>query len=127
MSTPQPNNINATNLSENLFNDTDFFFSNYFSPAFTVSQNIDDAVLAFFEKITQNKESAKVLASSVIYISLARDIDPMETLANFSSLDEGQLNSYITAFLNLNRTGTSYLGINGAPRVGKYVQRMIMP
>jgi hypothetical protein len=127
MSTPQPNNINATNLSENLFNDTDFFFSNYFSPAFTVSQNIDDAVLAFFEKITQNKESAKVLASSVIYISLARDIDPMETLANFSSLDEGQLNSYVTAFLNLNRTGTSYLGINGAPRVGKYVQRMIMP
>ena len=127
MSTPQPNNIDATDLSENLFNDTDFFFSNYFSPAFTVSQNIDDAVLAFFEKITQNKESAKVLASSVIYISLARDIDPMETLANFSSLDEDQLNSYVTAFLNLNRTGTSYLGINGAPRVGKYVQRMIMP
>jgi hypothetical protein len=127
MSTPQPNNINATDLSGNIPNETDFFFSNYFSPAFTVSQNIDDAVLAFFEKITQNKESAKVLASSVIYISLARDIDPMETLANFSSLDEGQLNSYVTAFLNLNRTGTSYLGINGVPRVGKYVQRMIMP
>jgi hypothetical protein len=127
MSTPQPNNINATDLSGNVFNDTDFFFSNYFSPAFTVSQNIDDAVLAFFEKITQNKESAKVLASSVIYISLARDIDPMETLANFSSLNEDQLNSYVTAFLNLNRTGTSYLGINGVPRVGKYVQRMIMP
>lgn len=127
MSTPQPNNINATDLSGNVFNETDFFFSNYFSPAFTVSQNIDDAVLAFFEKITQNKESAKVLASSVIYISLARDIDPMETLANFSSLNEDQLNSYVTAFLNLNRTGTSYLGINGVPRVGKYVQRMIMP
>jgi hypothetical protein len=127
MSTPQPNNINATNLSDNIPNETDFFFSNYFSPEFTVSQNIDDAVLAFFEKITQNKESAKVLASSVIYISLARDIDPMETLADFYSLNEAQLNSYVTAFLNLNRTGTSYLGINGVPRVGKYVQRMIMP
>lgn len=127
MSTPQPNNINATDLSGNVFNETDFFFSNYFSPAFTVSQNIDDAVLAFFEKITQNKESAKVLASSVIYISLARDIDPMETLSSFAGLNENQLNSYVTAFLNLNRTGTSYLGINGAPKVGKYVQRMIMP
>jgi hypothetical protein len=127
MSTLQPNNINATDLSGSIPNETDFFFSNYFSPAFTVSQNIDDAVLAFFEKITQNKESAKVLASSVIYISLARDIDPMETLASFYSLNEDQLNSYVTAFLNLNRTGTSYLGINGVPRVGKYVQRMIMP
>jgi hypothetical protein len=127
MSTQQPNNIDATDLSGNVQNETDFFFSNYFSPAFTVSQNIDDAVLAFFEKITQNKESAKVLASSVIYISLARDIDPMETLANFSNLNEDQLNSYVTAFLNLNRTGTSYLGINGVPRVGKYVQRMILP
>lgn len=127
MSTPQPNNINATNLSGKIDNETDFFFSNYFSPSFTVSQNIDDAVLAFFEKITQNKESAKVLASSVIYISLARDIDPMETLSDFYSLTENQLNSYVTAFLNLNRTGTSYLGINGVPRVGKYVQRMILP
>ena len=123
----QPNNINATDLSLGVPNETDNFFTNYFSPSFTVSQNVDDAVLAFFEKVTENKESAKILASSVIYTSLARDIDPMEILAKFSSMREDELNSYITVFLNINRVGTSYLGINGTPKVGKYVQRMIRP
>lgn len=123
----QPNNINATDLSLGVPNETDNFFTNYFTPSFTVSQNVDDTILAFFEKITENKESAKVLASSVIYTSLARDIDPMEILAKFQSMKDDELNSYVTVFLNINRVGTSYLGINGAPKVGKYVQRMIRP
>ena len=123
----QPNNINATDLSLGVPNETDNFFTNYFTPSFTVSQNVDDTILSFFEKITENKESAKVLASSVIYTSLARDIDPMEILAKFQSMKDDELNSYVTVFLNINRVGTSYLGINGAPKVGKYVQRMIRP
>jgi hypothetical protein len=124
----QPNNIKAVNLTPSLTtDDTDFFFSNYFTPTFTVSQNVDDAILSFFEKITENKESAKILASSVIYTSLARDLNPMEILSKFSSMGEKELNSYVTAFLNINRIGTSYLGINGVPKVGKYVQRMLRP
>lgn len=123
----QPNNIDATDMSIGIPNETDYFFTNYFTPAFTVSQNVDDAVLAFFEKITDNKESAKVLASSVIYTSLARDMDPMEILSKFSSMKEEELSSYVAVFLNINRIGTSYLGINGVPKVGKYVQRMIRP
>lgn len=123
----QPNNINATDLSAGVPNETDNFFTNYYSPSFTVSQNVDDAVLAFFERVTENKESAKILASSVIYTSLARDIDPMEILAKFDAMKDDELNSYITVFLNINRVGTSYLGINGTPKVGKYVQRMIRP
>ena len=123
----QPNNINATDLSAGVPNETDNFFTNYYSPSFTVSQNVDDAVLAFFERVTENKESAKILASSVIYTSLARDIDPMEILAKFDAMKDDELKSYITVFLNINRVGTSYLGINGTPKVGKYVQRMIRP
>ena len=103
------------------------FFNNFFQPSFTVSQNTDDTVLAFFEKITNNKESAILLASAVIYTSQARNIDPLETLTKFSTMGTAELNSYITMFLNLNRAGTSYLGINNTPRVSKYVQRMIMP
>mgnify|MGYP006275299959 CR=1 FL=1 len=123
----QPNNITSVNLAGDPANETDFFFSNFFTPAFTVSQNIDDAILGFFERITENKESAKILASSMIYISLSRNVDPMESLANFSTMSDADINSYVTAFLNLNRAGTSYLGINGVPRVSKYVQRTILP
>lgn len=123
----QPNNIQATDLSGNLANPTDFYFSNFYTPTFTVSQNIDDAILAFFERVTENKESAKILASSVIYISIARGIDPMETLAKFADLESDQLTSYVAVFLNLNRVGTSFLGISGTPKVSKYVQRSILP
>lgn len=122
-----PNNLTSTNLSSNTENQTDFFFNNFFQPAFTVSQNVDDAVIGYFEKITDNKESAKILASAVIYTSLARNIDPMETLTKFSAMGIDELNSYVVMFLNLNRTGTSYLGINNTPKVSKYVQRSILP
>jgi hypothetical protein len=122
-----PNNLTSTNVSGDTENPTDFFFNNFFQPAFTVSQNVDDAVIGYFEKITDNKESAKILASAVIYTSLARNIDPMETLTKFSSMDASDLNSYVVMFLNLNRTGTSYLGINNTPKVSKYIQRSILP
>lgn len=121
---------NPSNLPQLDFGTSDVtvtFFNNYFLPNFTVSQNVDDAILGFFEKITQNTESAKILASAVIYTSLARNLDTIEVLTKFSTLAEGELNSYISMFLNLNRIGTSYLGINNFPQVSKYVQRTILP
>lgn len=120
-----PNNLSS--VTESTIDKTTTFFNNFFGPSFAISQNIDDSVIGFFEKITQNKESAKILASAVIYTCLSRNIDVMETLAKFSTMTEGELNSYVTMFLNLNRAGTSYLGINNYPRISKYVQRMLIP
>lgn len=117
------NNLTATDNSSS----TSKFFNNYFLPAFTVSQSIDDVVLTFFERLTGNTESAKILASSVIYTCLARNIDPIETISKFSSMAPEDLNSYMTMFLNLNRVGTSFLGVNNIPRVGKYVLRTLKP
>jgi hypothetical protein len=106
---------------------TRVFFNNFFKPEFTVSTNVDAAMTAFFEKITNSKESARILASSVIYTSLATNIDPMETLADFAKLEPRELNNYTTLFLNLNRVGTSYLGVTNAAKVGKYVERTLLP
>ena len=103
------------------------FFNNYFKPEFSISQNVDSAIIAHFEKLTKNKESAKILASSVIYTSLATDIDPMETLAKFSTMTGDDLTAYTTLFLNINRVGTSYLGITNANKIGKYVERTLLP
>lgn len=121
-----PNNLTSVDASTPQ-GDTTKFFNNYFLPSFTVSQNVDDAVISFFEKITGNKESAKILASSVIYTCLVRNLDTMETLAKFSSITPSDLNSYLIMFLNLNRIGTSFLGVNNVPRVSKYVQRTLLP
>lgn len=121
-----PNNLTSVNASVPE-GDTLKFFNNYFLPSFTVSQNIDDAILSYFEKSTGNRESARILASSVIYTCLVRNLDPMETLDKFLNTPDSELNSYLIMFLNLNRVGTSFLGINNVPRVSKYVQRTIIP
>lgn len=123
----KPSNISAVDASENTSGQTPTFFNNFYQPAFSVSQNVDDTILAFFEKVTDGKEAAKIMASSVIYTSLSQNIDPLETLQKFSTMSSDDLNAYVAMFLNLNRVGTSYLGINNRPRTGKYVARMIRP
>jgi hypothetical protein len=123
----RPSNLTSVNEVEITANQAPSFFNNFYQPTYAVSQNVDDAVLAFFEKITDGREAAKIMASSVIYTSLAQNIDPMETLQKFSTMASDDLNSYVAMFLNLNRLGTSYLGINNRPKTGKYVARMIRP
>jgi len=119
-------NSSTVNL-EDLPVDTRAYFNNFYQPALTVSQNVDDAILGYFEQVTDTKESAKVLAGAVVATSLAQGIDPMTTLQTFKSMPAGELNSYLAMFLNFNRVGTSYLGINTSPTPNKYVARLIIP
>ena len=37
-----------------------------------------------------------------------------------------ELDAYLTMLLNLNRAGTSLLGLSNSPRTGKYIQRTIL-
>lgn len=118
------NNIDTIDLTSLV--DTQTFFNNYYLPALTVSQNVDDSIIGFFQQVTDTKESAKALAGAVILTSIAQQTDPMEVLQKFSKMPKSELNSYLTMFLNLNRIGTSYLGINNAPQTNKYVLRTIL-
>jgi len=119
------NNLSPIDFSSNT--STQEFFNNYFKPNFIVSQNVDDAVIGFLVQIADSKEAARLIASAVIYTSIAQHIEPMETIAKFSRLNKPELTSYLVKFLNLSRVGTSYLGINNNPTVSKYVARMILP
>lgn len=121
MSSPQ--NINSVNLAST---EPQKYFNNLFLNPSTITANQNDAVIAFFERQTQNKDAAKLLASAVIYTASAQNLDPMSIIQQFTQLPTGQLNPYLTMFLNLNRVGTSYLGINNQPSVNKYIQRAIL-
>lgn len=103
------------------------FFNNLTLPSVSVSQNVDDAIIGYFQQVAENKEAAKALASAVILTSVSQGIDPMETLQQFMKMGKAELNGYLTMFLNLNRVGTSYLGISNQPVTGKYVARTILP
>ena len=121
----QSNNIGTIDANSN--SGTQNFFNNTNLPPITVSQNIDDAIIAYFQQVADNKDAARALAAAVIVTSVSQGIDPMETLNEFTKMGKAQLNSYLTMFLNLNRVGTSYLGITNQPTANKYVSRTILP
>lgn len=116
-------NLGAVNT--NKLTDENKLFGNFDLPNYSVSQDVNDAIIGFFEKTTGNKQSALALASAVIYTSLNLQADPMAIVREFAKLDPQSLNDQLTAFLNLNRKGSSYLGVKNYPQTGKYVKRAI--
>lgn len=118
-------NIKSANISNE--SSSTKYFNNFNLPVINVSNNINDAIIAYFEQIADSKEAARLVASAVILTAVSQGVDPMQTLEEFSKLPPGQLTSYTAMFLNLSRKGTSYLGINNSPEVSKYITHMIRP
>lgn len=120
-----PSNLNAVDLNR-LVGDGSKYFNNYFDIPITISSAADDAILSFFEKITDSKESAVALASAVIYTSKVQSMDPMMVLDEFKKLSRDQLRPFVAYFLNLSRVGTSLIGVQTVPSRNKYVTRTIL-
>jgi hypothetical protein len=121
----EPTNLGQINLNAIETQNTSKYFNNFFNTPVEISSNVDAAIIAYFEQIADSKESARALASAVIYTSVKQGIDPMETLKEFQRLPKGELDAYTAMFLNFERKGTSYLGISNQPQVNKYIQRTI--
>lgn len=86
ISTNLPPNSDKPNL-------TTQYFNNYFKPDLSVSQNVDNAVLSYFESLTGDKDTAKVLSSSVLYTALTQGIDPMSIITEMAKLTRKNENS----------------------------------
>ena len=120
-------NTSVVDLSQNKKTDQGKYFNNYFVTPNTISANQNDAVVAYFQQVTNgNKQSAAILASTVIYTALSQGIDPMSIVQQFQSVPQGQLNLYLAMFLNLNRVGTSLVGVNNQTKQNKYITRAIL-
>jgi len=124
MMATQSSNLNDANAESNT---TSKYFNNFFLPGINVSQNVDDAIVGYFEQVSESKEGARALASAVILTSISQGMNPMDSLEEFKKMAKGELNAYLTMFLNLNRVGTSYLGLKNGPQLNKYVARLIRP
>ena len=120
-------NIDAIDVSSQGSNyNPGAYFNNLSFPAINVSQDVGDSVQNYFETITKNKLSAEILASAVIYTSMSQQMSPMEVIAEFKTVAPGELNQYLAVFLNLNRVGTSVLGINNSPSANEFVKRTVI-
>lgn len=122
-----PTNLTGINTNALDTRDSDKYFNNFFDIPPVVSTNIDAAIVSYFEKIASNKTAARAMASAVIYTSKKQGIDPLVTLEEFKKVPEGTLNAYVALFLNLERVGTSYLGVSNQTQLNKYVQRSLLP
>jgi hypothetical protein len=118
---------NLINLSSVANNDlTTTYYNNYYNPTFDVSQGVNDTVTSFFQKISSNAQTAQSLAGAVIYTAKSQNMDPMVVIQKFASMPAGQLNNYLVMFLNMNRVGSSYLGVANSVVSNKYINRTIL-
>jgi hypothetical protein len=121
-----PSNISSPALGYSEPNSEEFF-NNFFTRQYNISPDANDAVVAYFERITDNRESAQALSAAVIYTCLTQGTNPMSLLKQFSDLKQGELDAYLAMFLNLNRIPSSLLGITTTPVTNKYVERTFLP
>ena len=73
-------NYNISDIDLNTLNDSTKFFNNIFDQPLSVSSEVDQAILAFFEKKTGNKNSARSLSGALLDTCLSQVLDPMSVL-----------------------------------------------
>lgn len=157
------------------YNSTQQYFNNFYTQKSPIGPGENDAVVAYFQIITGDKETGKTLAGAVVYTCIQQGLDPVgvvEQLKKFSDKNRlssptyssetnadaqdtnvynpstgtwtagdkqyakpgpsvpynnlSELDAYLTMLLNLNRAGTSLLGLSNSPRTGKYIERTIL-
>lgn len=118
------------NLNKSADQTTDYFntLSNT-SNSYSTSSNSNDMLVAYCQEWTGSSNSGTLLASIILSIAENQNISVNDILQQLITLnkDKDSINSYITILLNLNRVGTSLLGISNIPYTNSYVQRLILP
>lgn len=71
-------------------NSTTNYFNNFFSPGFNISGDTNDAVIAFFQQSTGDKEAGKVMAASVLYTAQSQGMDPLMFIDELKRLKTGR-------------------------------------
>lgn len=123
---PQYDPTKPSNLPSSGTNPTNKFFSNYFIPDYTVSIGTNDAILSWFEQVTGDKDSAELLAQTVINTAQLNNEDPMQVLDQFMALPMGDLNNLLALYLNNSRVSTSLLGTVNTVVPNSRVNRTIL-
>ena len=123
MATPGP----STNLPINNIEETLAYFETIYDDSITVSQNIVDALYAFFISRTENEDTALALVHTVIVTAVGAKINPMAMLDQFKAAgSEFKLNVQLATFLNQTRNNTSMLGVKNVPQVNNHISRTIL-
>ena len=121
MSNNQPSNLNNTNG-----NPTTKYFNNFYQPTYSISPEINDTIVSYFQEQTHDLESAQLLAQAVYDTAQAQREDPLVVLDQFKALPQGELSPFLALYLNISRVPTSLLGVQNTPKTNPLVSRLIV-
>jgi len=117
----------STNLPTIDLEETVEYFNNYFQEDISVTQNVVDALFAFFEPMADNKEATNALVHAIIITAFDNKINPISVLDEFKNLDALKVDAYLAMFLNLSRKNTSLIGVSNVPAISSHIARTLLP
>lgn len=118
-------NLSKIDNSLNYNTPTETALTNIYKPSYNISQSLNGSIVSFFENITGERDSAEILASSVISSAIEKKINPVKLLDRLRNLTVQEQKYYLNYYLNTNRVGTSLLGSKKNAQVNKFVERSI--
>lgn len=113
------------NLPNIPVNKTDSYFNNYYKNLPFIDTNSQAVLISFFEGITVDNETAKVMAGSLVQIVQQQNLDMNKILDDLRKLSKKNIDAYLTLLFNMNRVNSSFLGVINVPTTSDYVTRTI--
>jgi hypothetical protein len=102
------------------------YFNNVYKNRSAISPAISSSIISWFQEQTGSRETATLLARTLINTAESIGEDPRKILQEFTKLPSGELNSYLALFLNSGRVPTSLLGIKNQPTPTDLVSRTLI-
>jgi hypothetical protein len=118
--------MTPTNLYDTEQGKTQKYFNNVYTNAYALSPAISSSIISWFQEQTGSRETATLLARTVINTAEALGEDPRVILEQFQKVSQGELTPLLALFLNTGRVPTSLLGIKNEPRPTDLVLRTLI-
>jgi len=115
-----------SNIVETSESSTSRYFNNVYKTSNAVSPAISSSIISWFQDQTGSRETATLLARTLINTAETLGEDPRKILQEFTKLPRGELNAFLALFLNSGRVPTSLLGIKNQPTPTDLVTRTLI-
>jgi hypothetical protein len=119
-----------SNLPKNVTTDsaeeTRQFFDQYFTKSISFPSNEVDAVIAFFEKRSFDKQAAQSVASVLLTQAKIDEVNVFELIDTLQGLTKLQLSKIVATILNYDREKISTIGFKTTSESEKLEKRNIV-
>ena len=118
--------MSTPNIVESSESKTSRYFNNVYKTSNAISPAVSSSIISWFQDQTGSRETATLLARTLINTAESLGEDPRKILQEFTKLPRGELNAFLALFLNSGRVPTSLLGIKNQPTPTDLISRTLI-